>query len=306
MANVLPAPSWLFRLSSAPSSLACWRERQAGQAQARLAAIVDGTNDAIVGMTLNGTILSWNAAAERLYGYQVAEVMGQPISLVTERPGEMEHFLQSVARGTPLAHHRTTRVRKDRTRLQVEMTISPIRDGDGTVVGAASIARDMTERVKAEERFRRLVLAAPDAMVIVDSHGRIALVNEQTEQLFGYSGDELLGEPVELLVPLLIPEQLRERHIQDRDDDLARPQVLRIGTDVAVSGRRRDGTEFPVEISLAPLDTDEGQMASAVIRDISERREVEQALARARDEALAAAQLKSQFVAMAATRSALP
>jgi PAS domain S-box-containing protein len=273
-------------------------ERQAGQAQARLAAIVDGTNDAIVGMTLNGTILSWNAAAERLYGYQVAEVMGQPISLVTERPGEMEHFLQSVARGTPLAHHRTTRVRKDRTRLQVEMTISPIRDGDGTVVGAASIARDMTERVKAEERFRRLVLAAPDAMVIVDSHGRIALVNEQTEQLFGYSGDELLGEPVELLVPLLIPEQLRERHIQDRDDDLARPQVLRIGTDVAVSGRRRDGTEFPVEISLAPLDTDEGQMASAVIRDISERREVEQALARARDEALAAAQLKSQFVAM--------
>jgi len=273
-------------------------ERQADQARARLAAIVDGTNDAIVGMTLDGTILSWNVAAERLYGYQAEEVMGQSISLVTERPGEMEHFLESVARGTPLAHYRTTRVRKDRTRLQVEVTISPIRDGDGTVVGAASIARDMTERIKAEERFHRLVLAAPDAMVIVDSNGRIVLVNEQTEQLFGYSGDELLGKPVEILVPLLIPEQLRERHIQDPDANLTGPQVLRIGTDAAVSGRRRDGTAFPVEISLAPLDTDEGQMASAVIRDISERREVEQALARARDEALAAAQLKSQFVAM--------
>ena len=137
-------------------------------------------------------------------------------------------------------------------------------------------------------------MAASDAMVIIDSRGRIVLVNEQTERLFGYPAAELVGQPVEMLVP----HQLRDLHVHHRDNYLAAPQIRQMGTGLELSGLHRDGTEFPIEISLAPIDTDEGSMASAAIRDISERLEVEQALARARDEALAAAQLKSQFVAM--------
>jgi PAS domain S-box-containing protein len=271
-------------------------QRQADQARALLAAIVDGTDDATIGMTLDGTIMSWNPAAERNYGYRSADAIGQSIGLVTapDRPAEMAEMLDRVARGIPVTHHNTVRLRKDGTQRQVEVTISPIRDGSGTVVAAASIARDITGRLKAEERFRRLILAAPDAMVIVDSGGRIVLVNEQTERLFGYPAAELTGQPIEMLVPM----PLRGQHVEHRLSYFAAPQVRRMGTGLELSGLRRDGSEFPIEISLAPLDTDEGTMASAAIRDISERRDAERALASARDEALAAAQLKSQFVAM--------
>jgi PAS domain S-box-containing protein len=164
------------------------KQRQADQAQALLAAIVDGTDDATIGMTLDGTIVSWNPAAERHYGYRSQEAIGQSASLITspERPTEMAEILDRVAHGELITHLKTVRLRKDGIQRQVEVTVSPIRDIAGIVVGAASIARDITDRIKAEERFRRLVLAAPDAMVIVDSRGRIVLVNEQTERLFGY------------------------------------------------------------------------------------------------------------------------
>jgi PAS domain S-box-containing protein len=270
-------------------------QRRADQATALLAAIVDGTDDAIIGMTLDGRIVSWNPAAERSYGYRSQEAIGQPIRLINapERPGEMEEMLDRVVHGAPVTRHSTVRLRNDGVQRQVEVTISPIRDSAGTVVGAASIVRDITERIKADERFRRLILAAPDAMVIVDADGSIVLVNERTERLFGYPAAELVGQPVELLVPRLLDDQ----HTRNRHDYFAAPQARRMGTGLELSGLRRDGTEFPIEISLAPLGTDEGTMASAAIRDISERRQAEQALAAARDEALAAAQVKSQFVA---------
>jgi PAS domain S-box-containing protein len=270
--------------------------RKADQAQALLAAIVDGSDDAIIGKTLDGTILSWNQGAQRTYGYTPQEAIGQSISLITppDRAGEIGEIIDRVAKGAPVTYHDTIRMRKDGSRVHVAVTVSPVRDRTGTMIGAASIARDVTDRIKAEQRFSRLVMAAPDAMVILDSGGRIVLVNEQTERLFGYPAAELAGQ----LVEMLVPHQLRGVHVHHRDDYFAEPQIRRMGTGLELSGLRRDGTEFPIEISLSPLDTDEGTMASAAIRDISERREAEQALASARDEALAAAQIKSQFVAM--------
>ena len=270
-------------------------QHDADLTQAQLAAIVGGIDEAIIGKTLDGTIVSWNPAAERYYGYRPEEAIGQHIRLIVppEQLGEIEEILDHVAGGESVTRD-TVRLRKDGTRMPVGVTISPVRDSTGTVVGAASIARDITARIKAEQRFSRLVMAAPDAMVIVDSRGNIVLVNEQTERLFGYRAAELVGQPVEMLVP----HQLRDLHVHHRDNYLAAPQIRRMGTGLELSGLRRDGTEFPIEISLAPLDTDEGTMASAAIRDISERRAAEQALASARDEALAAAQVKSQFVAM--------
>lgn len=124
----------------------------------------------------------------------------------------------------------------------------------------------------AEERFRGLLEAAPDAMVIVDDMGTIRLVNAQTEALFGYRREELLGQPVELL----IPGRFRAHHVQHRDGYAANRQVRPMGAGLELHGLRRDGTEFPVEISLSPLETADGLLVSAAVRDVSDRRRAEE------------------------------
>ncbi len=143
------------------------------------------------------------------------------------------------------------------------------------------VLRAELERARAlAERFRRLVESAPDAIVVVDRSARIVLANAQTGKLFGYAQDELVGEAVEVLIPL----DMRDRHVAHREGFLVRPSVRPMGTGLRLSGRRKDGTEVPVEISLSPLDTDEGMLVSAAIRDISDRRAAEEALRRAHDE----------------------
>ncbi|MCP2243566.1 PAS domain S-box protein [Lentzea aerocolonigenes] len=270
-------------------------QRAADDAAARLAAIVKGTDDAVIGQTLDGIITSWNPAAERQYGYTAEEAVGRSIDLIVPA-GERDELggLLQTDGDQSIRLHDIVRVRKDGSRLHVEVSVSPIRDSAGQIVGVSSIARDVTERIKAEQRFQQLVLAAPDAMLIVDEHGTIVLVNEQTERLFGYRRDDLVGQSIELL----IPARLRQKHIGHRQRYLQDPVHRRMGTGIELAGMRHDGSHIPVEISLAPLDTEQGTLVSAAIRDISERREAELKLADARDKALAAAQLKTQFVAM--------
>jgi len=271
-------------------------QREVFDARTSLAAIVDGTADAIIAKTLDGTITSWNPAAERIYGYRSEEIVGRSISLIFP-PDAVEQFadvLSRIARGETVKADDSVRIRKDGVAVHLALTISPLRDMEGVVVGAASIAHDITETKKAEERFRRLVLSAPDAMIIVTAGGVIRLVNEQTERLFGYPGDELIDQPIEVLVP---PE-LRVRHSEHRHGYLTDPDIRGVGVGLEMFGMRADGTQFPIEVRLAPLDTEEGMLISAAVRDITERKEVEQDLAAARDEALAAVRLKSQFVAM--------
>jgi PAS domain S-box-containing protein len=267
---------------------------QAEQARTLLAAVLGLIDETVIHKTPDGIIVSWNAAAERHYGYRPEEAFGQHISLIIppERAGEIEEILEGVAHGESVSRD-TVRLRKDGARVDVRVTVSPIRDVTGTIVGAVSVAHDITARVKAEQRFRRLVMGAPDAMIIVDSGGHIVLANEQVERLFGYASAELVGQPVEMLVP----HQLRDQHVSERESYLAAPQIRRMGPGPEFSGLRRDGTQFPVEVSLSPLDTGEGIMVAALIRDISERTLAEQAMASDRDAALAAAELKSQFVA---------
>ena len=269
--------------------------READRARALLAAIVDSTPDGIVGSTLDGIIVSWNPAATRNYGYTAEDVIGRPLDflLPADRTSETAANLRRVTTGEQVASHDTVRLRKDGTSIHVALAVSPIRDSDGTVVGATFVSRDLTNRVKAEERFRRLVQFAPVAMVIVDRNATIVLANNRTNDLFGYPPDELVGQPIERLVP----QRFHDAHLPYRREYLADPEPRSMGAGRELIARRSDGSEFPVEISLAPLDTDEGTLVSAAILDLTIRNQAEKASADARDEALAAARIKSQFVA---------
>jgi PAS domain S-box-containing protein len=271
-------------------------QHEAEETRALLAAIVDGTADAVVSKDLDGTITSWNRAAERLYGYPAEEILGRPITVLypPERLGELATSMARLAAGEAIEGQDGARLRKDGGMLHLSWTLSPLRAGNGAVIGSASIARDISQIVKAEERFRRLVLSAPESLIIADAGGVIRLVNEQTERLFGYTTEELVGRPVNQLVP---PE-FRDRHAAHQREFLAHPGIRVMGADLELSGLRKDGTRFPAEVTLAPLDTEDGMLVSAAVRDVTVRKRVEHDLAAARDEALAATSLKSQFVAM--------
>lgn len=241
--------------------------------------------DGVITLDPDGRVVGWNDAAQALTGYAAAEMLGEPVSvLYTEEDRAADLFGRelSTARENGRFKDEGWRVRKDGARFRATVVVAPVRGDDARITGYVKLLRDVTARRADESMFRALLESAPDAMVIVSADGRIALLNKQAEALFGYAREDLVGRPVETLVP----QRLHGRHSQYRDGFFAAPMVRPMGSDLELFAVRHDGSEFPVEISLSPLHTDQGLLVCAAIRDVTERREAQERLKRQRDEIL--------------------
>ncbi len=245
-------------------------------------AVVQSSTDAVITETLDGTITAWNQAAQNLFGYAPQQAVGHSIDMIVpaELRGEVRVLLDKVSRGEHIAHHETVRQARDGRLIDVSLSISPIKSHTGTIIGAAKILRDVTEPKLAQTNFRLAVEASPSGVLMIDRNGAIVLANAEIERLFGYARDELLGRPVESLVP----ERFRGGHGALRDMFFAAPTVRPMGADRDLNGARKDGSEFPVEIGLNPIQSRHGMLVLAVVIDISSRKREAAAIARYTEE----------------------
>jgi PAS domain S-box-containing protein len=288
-ASLKPAPRELLRDPAAASAL--------------LAALVESSDDAIVAKDLNGTILAWNPAAERIFGWRAEEVVGVSILVVIpeERRHEEDTILATMRRGERIQHFETERVRKDGRRITVSVSISPIRDAGGAVIGVAKIARDITatrQAQTAQATLAAIVESSDDAIIGKTLEGVIVAWNEGASRMFGYAAEEIIGRSIlTLLPPERHPEEARILGAIRRGERIDHFETERVA---------KDGRVIPVSLAVSPIKDANGVTVGAakIARDISMRRGLERerdvVLEReraARAEAEAANRAKDAFLA---------
>jgi PAS domain S-box-containing protein len=245
-----------------------------------LRAVLDASPSGIIAFDPSGAVRLWSRRAQEIFGWTEEEVIGRipPLELQL-------HNLEKADQNTRLR-------RKGGDWVQAVVRVASWRDSAGELQGTIAILDDVTERseerqqmerqvfdlrekelearsaAKSERRFRELLEAAPDAIIEIDSDGHIVLLNRVTEKMFGYSREELLGQTVERL----IPEAQRGAHVHHRSHYWSNPQTRSMGSGLSLEGQRRDGSRFPVEISLSPVKSEDGFRVTAIIRDITERK----------------------------------
>ncbi len=269
-------------------------QRETRLIEARYRDLLEHTPDAILIVNVTGRIVLANAMAQQVFGHGRDALIGELVESLLPRRYQKAH----VGRRAAFFSQPRTRsmgagielygLRRDGSEFPVEISLSPLATEEGPMVMCA--VRDVTDRQearrKSDRQFRDLLESAPDAMVIVDESGQIVLVNSQTLRLFGWQREELLGQPVETLVP----ERFRGSHPGHRRGFFANPKLRQMGAGLDLYGLRKDGSEFPVEISLSPIQTEDGLLIASAIRDASERRQAERLL-------LQTNRLKSEFLA---------
>jgi two-component system sensor kinase FixL len=252
-------------------------------ALAWLSAIVESTDDAIVGKDLQGVIIFWNRAAEQMFGYSSEEILGQPITTIIppSRVHEEASILDRIRRGEKIVHFETDRQRKDGTIIPVTLTISPIRDGTGPIIGISKIARDLTEvhhvhaeLTRREALLRSILATVPDALIVIDEQGLIRSFSTAAERLFGFSADEVLDKNVSVLMPA----PYREEHNSYINRYRVTGERRIIGIGRVVVGLRRDGSTFPMELTVGEVDQPGDRLFTGFIRDLTERQDRERRL----------------------------
>jgi formate hydrogenlyase transcriptional activator len=263
------------------------RDRQASIAHEQ-AALLELAHDSIIVRDLENRITFWNRGAEDKYGWKREEALGQLAHsfLQTEFSQPLEE-VEDALRRNRYWEGEVVHTAKDGRRIVVASRRVLQCDATGNPMAILEINNDITDRKRAEEALRRseerlraLFEFSPDAIVVADREGMIGEVNVQVERFFGYERSELLGQPIEVL----IPERFRTTHPKHRADYTAQPRVRTMGAGLELCGRRKDGSEFPVDIMLGPIEGAEGLMVLSVIRDLSQRRKDEEALLRSEQE----------------------
>src|SRR5580704_14755360 len=278
--SISPVRDTFGRIVAAATSARDISQRRVLESAQYLAAIVENSDDAIVSKDLEGRILSWNDAATRMYGYTAEEAIGRPIDIVIpedpERRQEELGIRARIARGERIEHYETERRRKDGTRFPVSLSISPVRDASGRIVAAAGFARDVTEwrrAVQSAEYLAAIVDNSDDAIVSKDLEGRILSWNDAATLMYGYTAEEAIGRPIDIVI---LDEPKRRQEELDIRARIARGERIE---HYETERRRKDGTRFPVSFSISPVRDASGRIVAAAgfARDISERRVLESA-----------------------------
>ncbi|WP_254511460.1 PAS domain S-box protein [Anatilimnocola floriformis] len=270
------------------------------EAQALLAAIITSSDDAIISKYLDGTVRSWNQSAERIFGYRAEEIIGSSITVLfpPDRLDEESQILARLQKGERVDHFQTLRLRKDGTPVAVSVTISPVYDARGNIVGASKVARDVTRTAELEGKFEAIIASSDDAIVSKDLNGIVQSWNNAAERMFGYTATEMIGQSITKLFP---PDRL--------DEEPKILEQLRRGQRVdhfETVRTRKDGRQLDVSVSISPIKDPTGRVigVSKVARDISsikrvlrDREELLERESAARAEAERVSRMKDEFLA---------